>query len=108
MTANRMAMPASPQPSATAKRGVPYWYALMAVGGFGFGWIAERRPFGGDMLAHPLVVYFAVVGVALLALRIALARPVPDVIPDRALVTGCFVGLGLFLVGNLLAVRVVG
>ncbi len=81
------------------------WYGAMALAGLGFGLFAERRPFGDDVLAHPLVVYFIVIGIALLVLRVALARPVTDLIPERALVIGCFIGLALFLAGNFLAVR---
>jgi hypothetical protein len=32
-------------------------------------------------------------------------RPVPEVIPDRALLLGCAVGLALFLAGNFVATR---
>jgi len=77
------------------------WFGVMALGGLGSGLIAERRPFGDDLLAHPLVAFFA-----LLLLRIALQRPVPEIIPDRALMLGCFLGLGMFLVGNWLDVHV--
>jgi len=49
------------------------WYGLMVGGGLGFGLIGERRRFGRDMLAHPLVVYFAVAAAGLLVLRIVLA-----------------------------------
>src|SRR5712692_10372220 len=56
-----------------------WWYGLMAIGGTAFGLIGERRPFGQGFLAHPLVAFFIVVGVGLLALRFALARPVPGV-----------------------------
>ena len=51
-------------------------------------------------LAHPLSVFFILVGLSLLALRFILARPVPDVIPDRALMLGCALGLAMFLTGN--------
>jgi hypothetical protein len=61
------------------------WYGLVMAGGLAFGLIGERRPFGSDMLAHPLVVYFAVVAVGLLGLRVVLGRPVPEVIPERVL-----------------------
>jgi hypothetical protein len=61
-----------------------WWFGLMGLAGFGFGLLADRRPFGDDMLLHPLVVFFVLVGLSLLVLRMALARPVPDVIPDRA------------------------
>ena len=48
----------------------------MALGGFGFGLLGDRRPFGTDVLTHPFVIFFAVVAVALLVLRVAGARPV--------------------------------
>jgi hypothetical protein len=82
-----------------------WWYGLMAVGGLGFGALADRRPFGEGILVHPLVMFFVTVGAALLALRVLAARPVPEVIPDRALITGCVVGLVAFLAGNLLGVH---
>ena len=72
----------------------------MGLVGFGFGSLADRRPFGEDILVHPLVMFFILVGLALMALRVLLARPVPEVISDRALLVGCAVGLALFLAGN--------
>jgi hypothetical protein len=75
----------------------------MALTGFGFGLLADRRPFGEDIFVHPLVMFFALVGLALVALRLLLARPVPEVISDRALMVGCLVGLAMFLFGNLVA-----
>jgi hypothetical protein len=81
------------------------WYGLMGLGGAAFGLIAERRPFGSDVLAHPLVVFFIVAGLALLVLRLWLARPVPEVIPERTLLLGCFVGGAGFLIGNWIGVR---
>ncbi len=79
---------------------VAAWFGLMALGGFGFGLLAERRPFGEDVLAHPFVLYFVVVGAALLALRVAAARPVPELLPERVLMLGCLVGVLAFLAGN--------
>jgi len=86
------------------------WYGLMAAGGFGFGLLGERRPFGTDVLAHPLVVFFVTAGVSLMLLRILLRRPVPEVISERMLIVGCLLGGAAFLAGNwiathLLAVR---
>ena len=78
----------------------------MALGGLAFGLYADRRPLGDDVLAHPLVLFFVVVGAALLALRFMLARPVPEILPERTLLLGCFVGLGAFLAGNWLATHV--
>jgi hypothetical protein len=84
-----------------------WWYGLMAVGGLAFGLIGDRRPFGRDMLAHPLVVFFVVAAAALLVLRLALARPVPELIPERALLTGCLFGGATYLIGNWIAVHLV-
>ena len=84
-------------------RALAWWYGLVGAAGFAFGLLGERRPFGEDLFAHPLVVYFILVGVALLALRAALGRPVPDIIPERAMIVGLFIGLGCFLAGNFIA-----
>ena len=84
------------------------WYGLMVAGGLGFGLIGERRPFGQDMLAHPLVVYFAVAAVGLLVLRAVLARPVPELIPERTLLSGCLFGVAAFLAGNWISAHVIG
>jgi len=84
-----------------------WWYGLMASGGFVFGLLGDRRPFGAGVLAHPFVLFFAVVAIALLILRVARARPVPELIPERALLIGCFVGGAAFLVGNLVVAHVI-
>ena len=82
-----------------------WWYGTMAVGGLCFGALADRRPFGEEFLVHPLVIFFILVGLALIALRVVLARPVPEVISDRALIIGSFVGLAAFLAGNFVGVH---
>ena len=82
-----------------------WWYGAMAVGGLCFGSLADRRPFGEDVIVHPLVIFFILVGLALIALRVVLARPVPEVISDRALIIGSFVGLAAFLAGNFVGVH---
>ena len=87
------------------QRAASYWYIAMAIGGFLFGLVAERKPLGGDVLLHPLVLFFAMAGVGLLVLRTAAARPVPELIPERALMLGCFAGLVAFLAGNWVAVH---
>ena len=83
-----------------------WWYGLMAAGGFAFGIFANKWPLGEGILVHPLVLFFALVAAALLVLRIVRARPVPELISDRALVYGCSAGLAAFLVGNYISVFV--
>ena len=83
-----------------------FWYRIaMIAGGFAFGLIAERRPFGDTVLTHPIVVFAALAGSGLLILRVVLARPVPEVIPERALLMGFLLGFAAFLVGNWIGVH---
>jgi hypothetical protein len=87
------------------RRATTWWFGLMALGGLAFGASADRRPFGDDVLAHPLVILFAAAAAGLIALRFALARPVPEVISERALLAGCAVALIAFLIANWFAVH---
>ena len=84
------------------------WYGAMAASGLGFGLLGERRPFGEDMLAHPLIIYCLAAAAALLVLRFVSGRPVPEIIPERALGRGCAFGLAMFLVGNFVAAHLIG
>jgi uncharacterized membrane protein len=81
------------------------WRLAMIAGGFLFGLYADRRPFGESFLAHPIVVYAAIAGLGLLILRVTLGRPVPEVIPERAIVIGFVLGIAAFLVGNFVGVH---
>ena len=82
------------------------WYRiLMIAGGFAFGLFADRRPFGETVLGHPIVVFCVIAGIGLLVLRIVRARPVPEIIPERALVIGFLLGIAAFLVGNWIGVH---
>lgn len=103
----RVIPPAASPPRPPSSRVLTWWFGLVSAGGLAFGAYSERRPFGADVLAHPLVVFFAVVGAGLLVLRFAIGRPVPEVISERLLLIGCVVGLGAFLVGNWLATHLV-
>jgi hypothetical protein len=87
-------------------RALIWWFGLMVLGGLAFGLFADRRPFGDDVLAHPLTVFFISVGAGLLIVRVLVQRPVPELIPDRMLLFGCFAGLAAFLVGNWLGSHV--
>lgn len=100
-----MALPEPPPNRAGSRRVnssrvLTWWFGLMGIGGLLFGTQSERRPFGTDVLAHPVVIFFAVVGAGLLVLRAVLRRPVPDVISDRMLYVGCAIGLLAFFIGN--------
>ena len=88
-----------------ARRMLGWWYGLMAAGGMAFGLLGERRPFGADVLAHPLAVFFVLAAVGLLILRVVLQRPVPELIPERTLVAGCLLGAAAFLLGNWLSAQ---
>ena len=85
-----------------------WWYSLMASGGLAFGLLANKRPLGAGILVHPLVLFFILVAAGLLILRTAAARPVPEIIPDRALVYGCSAGLVMFLIGNFFVANILG
>lgn len=84
-----------------------WWWLLMIAGGFGFGLLADRRPFGESVLGHPVVVFVGLAGLGLIILRIALRRPVPELIPERALMIGFAVGIAAFLVGNWVGVHLI-
>jgi hypothetical protein len=92
-----------PKPVPNAQRILTIWFAMMATAGAAFGLSAKDRPFGDNVLPHPVVIMFACVAAGLLAIRLALRRPVTEVIPDRLLLAGCVVGLVAFLIGNWLA-----
>ncbi len=81
-----------------------WWFGGLALGAFAFGLFAEQRPFGTAVMAHPLIVFFGLVAAALVTMRIAIRRPVQEVIPDRALVAGLLMAAAAFLVGNFLGV----
>jgi hypothetical protein len=83
------------------------WFSLAAVAGLAFGLIGDRRPFGDGLLFSPPVLLIAVLGAALLVLRVTLARPVPDVIPNRPLGLGVALAYALFLIGNFIAAHIV-
>jgi len=88
------------------QRRVAVWFGLMLLGGFGFGLFAERRPFGDDVFARPFVLFYVFVGVGLVVLRVAAARPVPELLSERALLAGCLVGALAFLAGNYVGVHI--
>jgi len=77
----------------------------MTISGFVAGMHGDKRPFGDDVLAHPLVLFFVAVGIGLLAVRVVVKRPVPEILSERMLLYGCFVGLAAFLAGNWFAVH---
>ena len=83
------------------KRNAVLWYRLLMIaGGFAFGLFADRRPFGETVLGHPIVMFCAIAGIGLLVLRVVRGRPVPEIIPERALIIGFLLGIAAFLVGN--------
>jgi hypothetical protein len=77
-----------------------WWFGLMATAGVGFGLYADERPFGGGVLAHPLVVFAACVLAGLLTLRFLHARPVLQLISARRLAAGVVIAIACFLLGR--------
>jgi len=71
-----------------SKRLIASWYGVIAIVGLGFGLLGEHRPFGEDILAHPLVIFCLAVAGGLLVVRFVSRRPVPEIIPERALGRG--------------------
>jgi hypothetical protein len=86
---------------------VLWWRVLMIAGGFAFGLFADWRPFGETFFGQPVVVFAALSGVGLLVLRVVLRRPVPEVIPERAMVVGFFLGIAAFLAGNWIGLHLI-
>jgi hypothetical protein len=91
-----------------SKRLIVSWYVVIAIVGLSFGLLGERRPFGEDVLAHPLIIYGLAVAGGLLVLRFVSGRPVPEIIPEHALGRGGALGLAMFLVGNFVAAHLIG
>jgi hypothetical protein len=90
------------------RNAIPLWWrVLMIAGGLAFGLLGDRRPFGESLLGHPFVVFAAIAGLGLLILRVARGRPVPEVIPERAIVAGFLLGVAAFLAGNWIGAHVV-
>ena len=92
----------------SGKRLIAGWYGAIAVSGLGFGLLGEHRPFGEGMLAHPLIIFCLAVAGGLLVVRFVSGRPVPEIIPERALGRGCALGFATFLVGNFIAAHLIG
>jgi len=88
-------------------RAVLWWRVLMIAGGFVFGLLADRRPFGETFLGHPIVVFAGIAGLGLLVLRVVLRRPVPEIVPERAIVVGFLLGIAAFLFGNWVGVHLI-
>jgi hypothetical protein len=84
-----------------------WWFGLMAAGGVGFGLYADERPFGSGVLAHPLVVFFALVTAGLLTLRLLHARPVLQLISASCLALGAAIGIACFFIGNWFGVNLI-
>ena len=84
-----------------------WWFGLMALGGVGFGLYAQGQPFGHGVLAHPLVVFFALVAAGLMTLRFLHARPVAELISWPCLAAGTAVGFACFFIGNWFGVSLI-
>ena len=78
----------------------------MIAGGFVFGLFADRRPFGEIVpRASDRGVRRASRDWVSWSCASRSRRPVPEVIPERAIVVGFFLGIAAFLVGNFIGVH---
>jgi len=92
--------PDGPPPVPASPHLLTWWFGLMALGGVGFGLYAQERPFGSGVLAHPLVVFFALVAAGLLTLHFLHARPVSQLISWPSLAAGIAIGIACFFIGS--------
>ena len=92
--------PDSPPPVPVSPHLLTGWFGLMSVGGLGFGLFADEQPFGSGVLAHPLVILFALAAAALLTLRFLHARPLTEMISTPVIALGCIIGVVCFFVGH--------
>jgi hypothetical protein len=77
-----------------------WWFGFMSIGGLGSGLFANQHPFGNGVLAHPLVVLFALAAAVLLSLRFLHARPLTEVISTLAVALGCVIAIVCFFIGD--------
>jgi hypothetical protein len=99
--------PDGPPPVPVSPHLLTWWFGLMALGGVGFGLCADGRPFGNGVLAHPLVIFFALVAAGLLTLRFLHARPVLQLISAPCLAAGAVIGIGCFFAGSWFGVSLI-
>jgi hypothetical protein len=92
--------PDGPPPIAVSPHILTWWFAAMAIGGVGFGLVADKRPFGPGIVAYPLVVFFACVAAILLTLRFIYAKPLREVISIPSLVAGFVIAAVCFAIGD--------
>lgn len=89
-----------PPPVPVSPHLLTWWFGLMAAGGLAFGAYADERPFGSGVLAHPLVVLFAVVAAGLMTLSFLHAQPLLKLISARSLAAGAVIALACFFIGG--------
>jgi len=99
--------PGGPPPVPVSRHLLTWWFGLTALGGVGLGLYADERPFGGGVLAHPLVVFFAFVAAGLLTLRFLHARPLLQMISARSLAAGAVIGIVCFFIGAWFGVNLI-
>jgi hypothetical protein len=99
--------PDGPPPVPGSAHLLTWWFGMMAAGGLGFGSYADQRPFGNGMLAHPLVVFFALVAAVLLTLHFLNTKPLLQLISAQRLAAGAVIGIASFFIGNWFGVNLI-
>ncbi|KAA5599888.1 hypothetical protein [Blastochloris sulfoviridis] len=94
--------PEPPRPP-VSPRVLTWWFGGMAILGIAFGLNAGATPGGFD--PDRLYELFGLGCLALIALRLAVRRPLTEVISGRAIVIGCGVAVAGFLGAQWLAIQ---
>lgn len=85
--------PDDPPPIPVSPHLLTGWFSLMSVGGLAFGLFADRPLFGKGILAHPLVMLFAMAGAGLLILKFLHGEPMQKLISPVSVVAGCIIAV---------------
>jgi hypothetical protein len=92
--------PDDPPPIPVSPHLLTGWFGVMSVGGLAFGLFADRPLFGKGILAHPLVMLFAMAGAGLLILKFLHGEPMRKLISPVSVIAGCIIAVVCYFIGR--------
>ena len=92
--------PEDPPPLPVSPHLLTGWFGLMSVGGLASGLFADRPLFGRGLLAHPLVMLFAIAGAGLLILKFLHREPMRKLISPVSVIAGCVIAVACYFTGR--------